>query len=64
MRDNEKCNISHGPYHQLERYSIFNTKCIKVIDTEGPGIGETFYGCHTAPNTRCCEYKNSHYNPK
>ena len=27
-RDNEMCNISHVPLHQLERYSILNTKYI------------------------------------
>ena len=36
MRDNEKCNIPHAPYHQLKRHSILNTKCIGVIDPAGP----------------------------
>ena len=36
MRDNEKCNISHVPYHRLERYLFLNTKYIGVIDPEGP----------------------------
>ena len=32
-KGNEKCNISHAPWH---RYSILNTNCINVIDPEGP----------------------------
>ena len=35
MRDNEKCNISHDPWHGLELYSFLNIKCIGVIDPEG-----------------------------
>ena len=65
MRDNEKCNISHVPLHRLKRYSIINTKCIGVIDSEGPEkynntemkSGQLFHGRHTAHNTRCYEYK-------
>ena len=34
MKDNGKCKTSHAPYHQLERYSILNTKDIAVIDPE------------------------------
>ena len=36
MIDNDKCDTSHAPKHRLERYSILNTKCIGVIDPEGP----------------------------
>ena len=50
--------------HRLEQYSIFNTKCIGVIDPEGPEkhieneVGATFTdGRHKALNTRFCEYK-------
>ena len=33
MRDNEKY---HAPYYRLERYSVLKTKCIGVVDPEGP----------------------------
>ena len=52
---------------RLELYSILNTKCIRVIDPEGPEkynntkmklgwLFTAFYSHHTAQS---CEYKNS-----
>ena len=38
MRDNEKCNISHAPAWAVLN---LNTKCIGVIDPEGPEKNNT-----------------------
>ena len=36
MRDNENVQHLSRPLDQFKRYSILTTKCIGVIDPEGP----------------------------
>jgi hypothetical protein len=61
-RKNGKCNIPHAANQRVERYSLPHLKVIKSVirktDTEMKN-GASFYSCHTALGTYCCDVLKS-----
>jgi hypothetical protein len=58
-----KCNIPHGPYQDLSgtQFSTLNSSGIndpeeqEKYNNSEVKYGATFYTCHTALDTCCCE---------